>query len=85
LPWGPLQRVADVIDDDQVVANGYITDLATADGDVYRLPTGAVQFDERPPVVRPAPEHGQDTEALLLGLGYGWDDIARLKAAGVTI
>lgn len=34
--------------------------------------------------VRPAPVLGQDTEALLQGLGLGADDIGRLRAAGVV-
>ena len=31
---------------------------------------------------RCAPELGQDTEAVLLELGYSWEDIARFKEAG---
>jgi crotonobetainyl-CoA:carnitine CoA-transferase CaiB-like acyl-CoA transferase len=44
-----------------------------------------VQFDGRPPALRRAPEHGEDTEALLLELGYGWEDIGALKEAGVVL
>ena len=48
----------------------------------YRLPRVPVQFDERPPDLRRAPEHGEHTEAVLLELGYTWDDIAALGEAG---
>jgi len=34
---------------------------------------------------RPAPELGQHTEEVLLGLGYSWADLERLKAEGVII
>ncbi|HZQ37008.1 MAG TPA: CoA transferase, partial [Dehalococcoidia bacterium] len=30
----------------------------------------------------PAPEVGQHTEEVLLELGYSWDDISALRAAG---
>jgi len=52
-------------------------------GPTYRLPTVPVQFDERPPALRPAPEHGEHTEAILLDLGYEWEDIIRLKETSV--
>jgi crotonobetainyl-CoA:carnitine CoA-transferase CaiB-like acyl-CoA transferase len=81
-PWAPLQAVEELLDDPQVVANGYIGTVET-DGLSYRLPAVPVQIDERPPPVRRAPEHGEHTEAVLLELGYTWDDIAALREAGV--
>ena len=82
-PWAPFQSVAEMADDRQVVANGY---LATVDdGDAhFTLPTGAVQFDEQPATVRRAPEHGQHTDEVLLELGYDWDRIVELKVAEVV-
>jgi crotonobetainyl-CoA:carnitine CoA-transferase CaiB-like acyl-CoA transferase len=82
-PWAPVQAVAEILDDPQVVANGYIAEVA--DGTPpYRLPAVPVQFDERPPELHRAPEHGEHTESLLLELGYDWDAIAALKDAGVV-
>jgi crotonobetainyl-CoA:carnitine CoA-transferase CaiB-like acyl-CoA transferase len=82
-PWAPVQSVLEILDDPQVVANGYIGDVA--DGETsYRLPAVPVQFDEQPPDLRRAPEHSEHTEALLLELGYDWDAIAALKDAGVV-
>jgi crotonobetainyl-CoA:carnitine CoA-transferase CaiB-like acyl-CoA transferase len=82
-PWGPYQRVTELIDDPQVLANDYIGELAV-DGERIRLPTGAVQVDERPPDLRQAPGHGQHTELVLQELGYDWDDISKLKDAGAV-
>jgi crotonobetainyl-CoA:carnitine CoA-transferase CaiB-like acyl-CoA transferase len=83
-PWAPVQAVEELLDDPQVAANGYLGDVP-GDGDGgpgYRLPRVPVQFDERPPDLRRAPEHGEHTEAVLLDLGYSWDDIAALSDAG---
>jgi crotonobetainyl-CoA:carnitine CoA-transferase CaiB-like acyl-CoA transferase len=82
-PWAPVQSVVEILDDPQVVANGYIGEVA--DGEpMYRLPAVPVQFDEQPPELRRAPEHSEHTETLLLELGYDWDAIAALKDAGVV-
>jgi crotonobetainyl-CoA:carnitine CoA-transferase CaiB-like acyl-CoA transferase len=84
-PWAPVQSVSELLDDPQVEANGYIGDVVI-DGEIaYRLPAVPVQFDGRPPPLRRAPEHGEDTEALLLEVGYGWDEITALKETGVIL
>jgi crotonobetainyl-CoA:carnitine CoA-transferase CaiB-like acyl-CoA transferase len=82
-PWAPVQAVHELLDDPQVQANGYIGEVVV-DGEVaYRLPAVPVQIDGRPPELRRAPEHGEDTETLLAELGYGWEEISGLKEAGV--
>jgi crotonobetainyl-CoA:carnitine CoA-transferase CaiB-like acyl-CoA transferase len=84
-PWAPVQSVPELLDDPQVEANGYIGDVVI-DGEVaYRLPAVPVQFDRQPPALRRAPEHGEDTETVLIELGYEWDDITALKEAGVIL
>ncbi len=82
-PWAPFQRVTEIIEDRQVVANGYIGEVPVDGGGSFRMPTGAVQFDERPATLRRGPELGQDTELVLLELGLDWEQIGRLKDAGV--
>lgn len=47
-----------------------------ATGAVGRLPLGRVQA---------TPAHGQQTEELLLDLGYSWDEIADLKRLGAIL
>jgi crotonobetainyl-CoA:carnitine CoA-transferase CaiB-like acyl-CoA transferase len=82
-PWAPFQSVTEIASDPQVVANGYIGSVD--DGDAhYSLPTGAVQFDERPAALRRAPGHGEQTDEVLLDLGYDWDRILELKLAEVV-
>jgi crotonobetainyl-CoA:carnitine CoA-transferase CaiB-like acyl-CoA transferase len=81
-PWAPYARVPEVLEDPQVVANGYIAEVEHPAGN-FRLPTGAVQFDERPPTIRRGPEQSEHTEEVLLELGYDWDQIAKLKGNGI--
>ena len=82
-PWAPVQAVEELLDDPQVVANDYLGDVTLDDGSGYRLPRVPVQFDEQPPELRRAPEHGEHTEAVLLELGYSWDDISAFGEAAV--
>jgi len=82
-PWAPMQAVEELLDDPQVLANDYLGDVELDDGSSYRLPRVPVQFDERPPDLRRAPEHGEHTEAVLLDLGYSWDDIAAFGEGSV--
>ncbi|HEX4245201.1 MAG TPA: CoA transferase [Acidimicrobiales bacterium] len=84
-PWAPVQSVPELLDDPQVIANGYVGDVVVDGEPRYRLPAVPVQFDEEPPALRRAPEHGEDTEAVLVELGYDWDEIVGLKESEVIL
>ena len=77
--WSPMQTASEVGADEQAIANGYLLDVDRGDGTHFTLVANPVQFDETPPTLRPAPELGQHTEEVLLGLGLSWGDLARLK------
>lgn len=86
--WEVVQDVAEVANDPQVQANGYVRPLAGADqmeGAPSHLVAAPVQFDETPSDLQAAPELGQHTEDILLGLGYDWDQIGALKDEKVVI
>jgi crotonobetainyl-CoA:carnitine CoA-transferase CaiB-like acyl-CoA transferase len=84
-PWAPVQAVTELVDDPQVVANGYVGDVALEDGTTYRLPNVPVQFDGEPATQTRAPEHGEHTEAILSEIGYDWDAIIAMKDAGAIL
>ncbi|HZQ85152.1 MAG TPA: CoA transferase, partial [Acidimicrobiales bacterium] len=83
--WAPYQSPRELFDDPQVVANGYLPELETADGTKFQLVANPVQFDETPQDLRPAPEHGQHTEEVMLEIGLTWDDIAAHKESGALL
>jgi len=82
--WVPTIHPSELVSDPQVTANGYIEHIEIND---FRVPVVAppVQFDGGRGQPRRAPELGEDTEAVLLALGLGWDDIAPLKDSGAIL
>jgi crotonobetainyl-CoA:carnitine CoA-transferase CaiB-like acyl-CoA transferase len=85
IPWGPYQRVEELLTDPVVVANGYIGTVQRPDDVSFPLPAGAVQFDEQPAALHPCPELGADTDEVLASIGYSWDEIVALKLSGAIL
>jgi crotonobetainyl-CoA:carnitine CoA-transferase CaiB-like acyl-CoA transferase len=80
--WTAVQTPLEAAHDPQTVANGYLAQHPTnAQGRVVASP---VQYNNGTlELERGAPELGQHTEEVLQELGYGWDDIGRLKGEGI--
>ncbi len=75
---------AEVIADPQALANSFFSDIEHPAAGQMRLVNPPVKFPDKPAAVKgPAPEVGQDTEDILLELGYGWEDIALFKDSGI--
>jgi len=71
----------EVIDDPQVIANGYFAGHPTHP--TARLATAPQQFDDNMvEVTRGAPGLGEHTDEVLGDLGYSAEDLARLRTAG---
>jgi crotonobetainyl-CoA:carnitine CoA-transferase CaiB-like acyl-CoA transferase len=82
--WAKVQHVHELIDDEQAHAAGGFVDVALSDGTSATMVATPVDFSGRSRYGTLAtPELGQDTEAVLLELGWDWDRIASLKEAGV--
>lgn len=84
--FSPVQSLAELPDDPQVVANDYITEVDHPDLGRVKLANHPVSYSQTPHSIRSvAPELGQHTEEVILELGYTWEDIARLQDRGVIL
>jgi len=76
---------AEVANDPQVLANGYITEVERGNGRLaVKMVALPVIFNKTPSRIRGlAPEFGQHTEEVLLEAGCSWEEIEGLNNAGV--
>ena len=84
MPIAVANRLIDLTEDEQMLANDYIIDWDHPAMGNIKFPGFAVKFTETPAALQgPAPELGQHTEEIMLGLGYTWEDIGALKDQGI--
>ncbi len=80
----PVADYEEVVNDAQVLANGYITEVEHPSRGPLKTVGLPWTFSETPADGRAlAPELGQHTEEVLLDLGYTWDEIGSLREKGV--
>ncbi len=83
--WTPYQTLAELYEDPQVIANGYLPYMTASNGEEIQLVANPAMFNEQPISVERAPEHGEHTEMVLLEAGIEWDEIAAMKESGAII
>ena len=81
VPFGPVNDLADVVVDPQVVANRYVTSFTHAERGELRTVGFPVTFSETPPAIhRPAPQLGEHTDEILITeLGMHEEEVSRLR------
>jgi crotonobetainyl-CoA:carnitine CoA-transferase CaiB-like acyl-CoA transferase len=84
IPFGPQQKLSEVINDPQARANDYFVPFNHPAYGRIEVVANPIRLSETPATLRmPAPEFSQHTEEVLLEIGYDWDDIAQFKQQGV--
>ena len=85
IAWAPVQTLAQVAEDPQVIAAGGIVETPSISGGTFRAPASPVRFpgaDDGPK--GPAPKLGQHTRELLARMGVSPSDIDDFYNNGVV-
>jgi crotonobetainyl-CoA:carnitine CoA-transferase CaiB-like acyl-CoA transferase len=80
--WAVVQDARELAADAQAIANGYLQELETAEGEPFRLVSAPVQFDRNPAKTARAPQFNEHGDEILAELGLSWDAIVDLKVSG---
>lgn len=77
----PVNKLLDIVNDPQALANEYVTEFEHPDWGKVKWPGLPIQFTKTPGNPKTwAPQFGQNTEEVLVDiLGYSWEDITKLQ------
>jgi crotonobetainyl-CoA:carnitine CoA-transferase CaiB-like acyl-CoA transferase len=78
-PWAPVQDTLQAANDAQIRANEYIVQTGELE-----LVANPVQFDVSSPHTGAAPGFAEQTDDILMELGFDWERIIELKTAGAV-
>jgi crotonobetainyl-CoA:carnitine CoA-transferase CaiB-like acyl-CoA transferase len=83
VPFAPVNRVATLHEDPQVIANGLVVEMEHATAGRLRTPRPVARFDRTPASLRrPAPRLGEHGVEVLAEAGYAPDAIRALREEG---
>jgi crotonobetainyl-CoA:carnitine CoA-transferase CaiB-like acyl-CoA transferase len=83
--WAPVETQGELLEDPQVIANGYVREVKHPGGTTYRIVGAPIQFDETPGELTPAPGHGEHTDEVLQEVGFDMDRVIELKIKGAIL
>jgi crotonobetainyl-CoA:carnitine CoA-transferase CaiB-like acyl-CoA transferase len=80
--WSVIQTTREALEDPQARENGYIQNVEYNNGATLPLVSAPVQFGQESPELQPGPDHGADTDTVLLAAGLSWEELIELKVSG---
>ena len=81
----PVNNVADLIQDPQLDASRFWTEVEHPQLGRLKYPLGIINSDEVQPSSQPAPRMGQDNDAIYCGeLGYTREELVFMRANGIV-
>jgi crotonobetainyl-CoA:carnitine CoA-transferase CaiB-like acyl-CoA transferase len=84
IPCTPVQRIDQVVEEEQVRARDMIVEVETAGSGTLRLPGVPIKFSDAAGSVRTGPPRlGEHSRQIVRELGYEDADVERLESAGV--
>jgi len=84
LPFAPIARPAELIDDPHLNSPGGMLHFQLKDGQEMRIPALPMAFDDgRLALRRQPPKTGEDGAEIAAALGYSEAEIARLRESGI--
>lgn len=85
VPCGPINTVADVVDNPQIQARNMLVSIPHPQSPNLKVPGSPLKLAETPPTVRRYPPMlGEHNEEVLLELGYSAAEISSLKQDGAV-
>lgn len=84
LPYAPIAKPWDLLDDPHLAASGGLLETRLPDGRIFHAPTLPLALDgARLPKRAEPPAVGEGAAGVLAALGYGREEITALRDAGV--
>ena len=84
LVWSPVCTPLEVTRDEQAIANEFFGEMALPDHGKIKVLNNPIRLSKTPAGIQcRAPELGEHTSGLLAKLGYGPEEVLRMKEAGI--
>lgn len=80
--WDVVQKVRELAEDKDALANRFIQDVDYGDGRSIKMVSTPVHFDRQALDARPAPDLGAHNNEVLVQAGYSGEDIIALQVSG---